>query len=205
MILIATLGFDEKFALRSVLRNGVTPTDEIYLLMNEGGDPRSEKASNALRDLLTKGLPNLKIESVHVSLESFSVAVSKLRILMRGLRDKRIVLNLSGGQRIMLLSVLSAALSLDLDGEIEIETEDSRNVFTFPLKTLKPMELDNLDSKILRIVAESSQVRINDLISMLEINKTSAWRRLERLKEMGLLTKDANRAYNLTELGLSRA
>jgi hypothetical protein len=42
MIIVVTIGFEEKFALRAVTRRGATENDEIVVLMAKDGDERSE-------------------------------------------------------------------------------------------------------------------------------------------------------------------
>jgi CRISPR locus-related DNA-binding protein len=204
MILVSTLGFDEKFALRSVLRNSLSPKDEIYLILPRGNEPRVAKAINNLREIVERGFSDVKVQTFEIPLESFSGAVSRVRNLMKNFHDQRIVINLSGGQRVVLLIVLAAILSLDIEAKIEIETEDSGLLFEFPIGMLKPTRLDELDGKILKIIADVSAVTMNELASRLMISKTSAWRRLERLKTSGLLCRNQRKAYSLTDLGRSR-
>lgn len=205
MILLITLGFDERFALRAILRNGVTQRDAIYLFMSEGGDPRAEKAFGALREIVAKGFPELKVEKVEVPLGSFPLAVSRLRTFLKQLAGQKTILNLSGGQRALLVSLLSAALSLDLDSEVEVETEDSRTIFQFPLKMLKTIPLDELDTRILKLMRENYPLKIKDIAQRLGVSKPTIWRRLERMRREGLVTRDEQNTYSPTELGLSRA
>lgn len=120
MILIFTLGFDEKFALRGILRDGVSQNDAIYLLSADFDDPRVEKAFISLKEIVNKAFPCLKIEKVQVQIEDFSVSVLRLRRLFRDLTGHRIILNLSGGKRILSLILMTAVLSLNLDVDIEI-------------------------------------------------------------------------------------
>lgn len=86
------------------------------------------------------------------------VNVFKLR------RDKRFVFCLSGDFRALILEVLLAASFLGLDGDVEVEFEDSSFIF-FPLRWCGPIVLDDVEKKVL------SGVR-DDLILFLVLLKS---------------------------------
>ncbi|MEM3366054.1 MAG: CRISPR-associated CARF protein Csa3 [Candidatus Methanomethyliaceae archaeon] len=205
MILIFTLGFDEKFTLRGILRDGVSQNDAIYLLSADFDDPRVEKAFISLKEIVNKAFPGLKIEKVQVQLEDFSGSVLRLRRLFRDLTGHRIILNLSGGQRILSLILMTSVLSLNLDVDIEIETEDSKILFRFPSRMMKPIMLDELDRRILELIGKEHSIKLRSISEILGISKPSVWRRLEGLIEKGLVIKNEKRTYSLTELGMIRS
>jgi len=198
--IVASLGFEERFLLRAVIRRGVKENDKIVVIMPEKGDPRGEKAFQTLKELLDKAFPQIELIKHEVNVQDFYGAISNLRNLLNKLNlENNIVLNLSGGQRLLILEILAAALSLGINAELEIETEDSSVYLTIPIKTMHQLKLDRIDQEILRKVAERGEIRLKDL-EELKIPKATLWRKLNRLTEDGLLEKDRDR-YKLSDIG----
>ncbi|MEM4889385.1 MAG: CRISPR-associated CARF protein Csa3, partial [Thermosphaera sp.] len=153
MILIFTLGFDEKFALRTIFRRGIKVGDKIIVVMPEKNDPRAEKAYLMLQQIISNSIPGIPIEKITIPSQDFPRAVSLLRKIALSLLRKngKIVLGLSGGQRIIILQLLAAFLSVGArEVEIEIESEDSSIVATFPLGMMMKVELDQDEIRILK-------------------------------------------------------
>jgi len=205
MILIFTLGFDEKFALRTIFRRGIKVGDKIIVVMPEKNDPRAEKAYLMLQQIISNSIPGIPIEKITIPSQDFPRAVSLLRKIALSLLRKngKIVLGLSGGQRIIILQLLAAFLSVGArEVEIEIESEDSSIVATFPLGMMMKVELDQDEIRILKSIAESPKT-FSQICSSLNLSKSSAWRKLKRLIELGLIKK-AEKGYELTDLGRSK-
>ena len=205
MILITTLGFDEKFALRAILRRGLKAGDRIIVVVPEKNDPRAEKAFSTLQQIVCRSLPEISIEKLRVPSQDFSRAVSLLRRLaldvLRG--GEKIALNVSGGQRIIILELLAAFLSVGAyEAELEVESEDSSTIAVLPLRIMAKIDLDREDAMILEALAQSSR-KFSDICSILSMSRSSVWRRLKKLVELGLVEKVEKR-YKLTELGYSR-
>ncbi|MCD6089598.1 CRISPR locus-related DNA-binding protein [Candidatus Bathyarchaeota archaeon] len=205
MILITTLGFDEKFALRAILRRGLKAGDRIIVVVPEKDDPRAEKAFSTLQQIVCRSMPEVSIEKLRIPSQDFSKAVSFLRKLaLDVLRSgEKIVLNVSGGQRIIILELLAAFLSVGAyEAELEVESEDSSTIAVLPLRIMAKIGLDREDTMILEALAQSSK-KFSDICSTLSMSRSSVWRRLKKLVELGLVEKVEKR-YKLTELGYSR-
>ncbi|MEM1742877.1 MAG: CRISPR-associated CARF protein Csa3 [Nitrososphaerota archaeon] len=205
MILIITLGFAEKFALRAIFRHGLKANDKILILMPEKSDPRAEKAFSIIQQIVGNSFPEVSIEKIYIPSQDFPKAVSVLRKLaLNVLREgEKVILNISGGQRIVILELLTGFLSVDARNvEVEIESEDSSTMAIFPLEMMRKMDLDQEDIKILEILAQSPK-NFNQICLILNLSKSSVWRRLRKLMELGLIEKK-EKTYQLTELGYSR-
>ncbi len=206
MILIVTLGFDEKFALRAIMRRGIKEGDKLLALLPQKGDPRGEKAFLTLKQTLLNMLPKLEVEKAEINIQDPYGAISNLRKVLKSLslKGEELILNISGGQRLLIIETLAAALSLNLGNlKLELETEDSSLYFTTSLDIMLPMDLDKLDLDILKKIAEKGSVKLTDLLDKIEIPKTTLWRKLNRLAELKLLEKDKDN-YILSDLGRSR-
>ena len=64
------------------------------------------------------------------------------------------------------------------------------------------IELDHEDINIIKILTQSPK-RFNEIRSATGISKSSTWRRLKKLIDLGLVEKVEDK-YKLTELGQSR-
>ncbi|MBS7287540.1 MAG: CRISPR locus-related DNA-binding protein [Candidatus Freyarchaeota archaeon] len=205
MIIVASLGFEEKFILRAIMRRGLKEGDKIVVIMPEGGDTRGERALQVISDVVLK-LSDGTVEVVkhQVNVRDFYGAVSSIRNLLRELSlEGRLVVNLSGGIRLLIIETLAAVLSLGLqDAEIEIETEDSSTVAVIPVRALYPLELELVEKQILQQAAEKGEIRLKDLEG-LKLPKATLWRKLARLTQQGLLEK-TNDKYRVSDLGRMR-
>ncbi|MEM1995073.1 MAG: CRISPR-associated CARF protein Csa3 [Nitrososphaerales archaeon] len=199
MIIILTLGFDEKFALRAVARRGLTPQDEVLVILAEPVDERVERAYRQLKDLIKKIYDQACVNSVTVDAKNFDAALNVLVEEFSKRRKSEFIINLSGGFRALILEVLAAALLADVKGEVESELEDFTKVITFPLTILKPINVDNTDLRIMSLLGES-ELTLSTLTTRTGLGKTTVWRRLKRLEEVGLASHQ--RLYKLTSLGL---
>lgn len=203
MKFIFTLGFDEKFAIRSIMRNSLASKDEVYAILSEGGDLRAEKAFDNLKAFINKAFDDIKVERILIPTDSFGHMVNKLRAFLRELGIDEKLLNLSGGQRILVVALLVAASSLDLDMDVEIETEDSKSVHMFPLSLMRVQNLDQLDLNILELLSKNN-FSIGKLSTITKTSRATIWRRLEKMAALNLVNKSGRGMYSLSELGLSR-
>jgi CRISPR-associated protein Csa3 len=205
MIIVMTLGFDEKFALRAIFRRGLRAGDRVIFVVPEDEDPRAEKAFSTLQQIVFRSIPEVYVERFRIPVRDFPKAVSLIRRLALSLlrSSEKVILNLSGGQRIAILEVLAGFLSCGAgDVEVEVESEDSSTLATFPLIMMRNIELDHEDANILKILTQAPR-RFNEIQSAAGISKSSTWRRLKKLIDLGLVEKVDDK-YKLTELGQSR-
>jgi CRISPR-associated protein Csa3 len=205
MILVMTLGFDEKFALRAIFRRGVRAGDRVIFIVPEDEDPRAEKAFSTLQQIVFRSIPEVSVERFKIPVKEFSKAVSAIRKLALSLlrSGEKVVLNLSGGQRLAILEVLAGFLSCGAsDVEVEVESEDSSILASFPLMMMTNIELDHEELRILEILAKSAK-RFREIHLAIGISKSSAWRKLKRLIDLKLVEKVGDE-YRLTAFGESR-
>jgi CRISPR-associated protein Csa3 len=205
MILVMTLGFDEKFALRAIFRRGLRSGDRVIFVVPEDEDPRADRAFSTIQQIVFRSVPEVSVERFRIPVRDFPKAVSLIRRLALSLlrSGEKVVLNLSGGQRIAILEVLAGFLSCGAgEVEVEVESEDSSTLATFPLIMMTNIGLDHEDVNILKILTQAPR-RFNEIQSAAGISKSSTWRRLKKLMDLGLVEKVDNK-YKLTELGQSR-
>ncbi|MEM3871807.1 MAG: CRISPR-associated CARF protein Csa3 [Nitrososphaeria archaeon] len=200
MILVITLGFDEKFALRSVARRGLRSDDEVLIILPKPVDERAEKAYVHFSEILSKMFQNLKIIRFEVDCRNFLDSLVELVKVFREKMGEKFVFCLSGGFRALILEVLLAANFLGLDGDVEVEFEDSSSVISFPLRWCKNVVLDDVGKRILVGVRDGVDT-VSGLVRFTGLSKVTVWRKVRTLESGGFLER-RGKVYALTGLGL---
>jgi len=206
MILFTTLGFEEKYLLREVFRRGVRDRLGIFVLIPEELHERTEKAYQTAKEMLSKLEPNIFIDRVKVPIQNPYQAIYEIRSIIKSYaKDKEeIVVNVSGGQRLVIFCVLAAISSLGIRNiKVSIESEDGRYYFELPSDILIYYALDELDTKILEAI-KNGYVKIKDLLTYLNISRVTLWRKVKRLKKLGLIEELEGKRYKITEVGLTK-
>ena len=203
MIFIFTLGFEEKYVLRSLTTKGISENDEIWIVIPKPRSDRTDTALSFIRMSLKKLFDkNVNVFETHI--DDFYTAVRELRNLISMLSWKGdITLNISGGMKILALALLAAGLTLEKEFRITILREDMERIYELPSTAFQPIPLDEVDVKILRGLSQLGSSSASRLARQLRYSRTTVWRRLERLRVEGLVEK-ADGKYKITGLGKSR-
>jgi CRISPR-associated protein Csa3 len=207
LVLLFTMGFDERFVLRSILRNGLQSGETILLILPVNGEEaRAEKAINTLKTFVKQTQHDAKIELIRVKLDDVYSAVSDIGSILRSTRE-RIIANLSGGMRLLILVTLAAILSSGVNAKIEVDMESGKGPIILPLELYKPLNLEPVDIVIMRKLSiMGKRVNLEELAESLEMNKSSVWRRMRNLEEKRLVASSKvgrKMEYNLTESGIA--
>lgn len=137
----ATLGFDEKFIIRSLIRNGLSNGDSIIIFAPKGylQDDKSTKAAEAIKEIVMKILPNVELRIEEYDLrEDFAGEICRARSIIQSHEFDEVIACLSGGMRALILGVIATLLTLDSYRiVIEIEFENLENYIRIPLNILK--------------------------------------------------------------------
>lgn len=192
--LIINLGFDEKFAIRALTRHGVSKGDKVILLTGPRVE-RVEKATSYVRTFLEKYYPGeAELEVVEVPVNDFYDAVSRVMNTLRGVsRKERIIVNLSGGMRIVVLAVFTALMLLGLEGlTVEVEAEDTSAYVTIDPRALRSIVAVERLSREKRVILEilaskTGSVTVAELSSRLRRDASTVRRHLRDLKKKGLV------------------
>jgi len=189
-VLALTLGFDERFAVRAMMRGGISSGDRIVVFMAEPVEERASRCLQVVREFLSRYVRDVEFRVLKVDVGRFEEAVSRIR---RGLQEavrgaEEVVLNLSGGMRALILEVLSAALLLGLDCMVEVELENLTGVVSFPIRLLRASKLSRGDLEILsRLLKTGGWVSLSELSRVSKMPRSTVHKRLRRLIEIGLV------------------
>jgi len=200
MLYLITLGFDEKFAIRSMVSKGLKPGDEVVILMPEGSvgysQSKAERAFNNLKQFVETVQPKLKIIRVEVEVRDLTSSVAKIQSVIRSSSQREIYANLSGGMRILIIEVLLALVLLGIEAEIEIELEDMEATVKLYSSYFFKEELDWTDRIILSTLLNSEK-SVHEIVSEIERDlaesdsqppsRVTVWRRILELEKKRLV------------------
>lgn len=187
-LIVLTLGFDEKFAVRGILRYTPKPEDVIAIIT---ASPFVEKAEKALKTLLEvlknyAGIENIEI--VEVDVADPESAKHKIKELISKY-ECELIANLSGGMRALILITLAAVLSSNKKALIELETENLENIITFNPDFFRPEPIDESDRRILRKIAEIGEVKLDEFAEIIGKSRTTTYRILKKLVKTGYIVE----------------
>jgi len=207
--MVYTFGFDEKFVLRSLMRHskGIfesKPESNRSKIVLFTVDPIVDKVKSAykiVRDFIEKYFreDKIEVELVPVKVEDFEGLVSdiKSKISTELPKHDTVVVNLTGGMRVLVLATFTALLFIPkslINGKnliIEVEREDGDNVINIsPEVILVSRLVDRLTNEKLRIIKallELGEADAQTLSEMFKLDVSTVRRHLDGLEELGLI------------------
>lgn len=188
-MLIATLGYDEKFQLRAVGRWFGRGLSKV-VVVGSFDDDKARRALSSLEDYLDK--LGIQHERVEVNPHDMTDIVVKVGKLLASLAGQDVVVNLSGGMRIIIIGVLAAIILREAKVTIEVETEDFAHLATFTSGDLMPVRLTEDHIKVLKAIREG-YTTINSIHGYLGMPLSTTWRKVKDLKDQGLVVEDNGR------------
>ncbi|AAB89388.1 CRISPR-associated transcriptional regulator Csa3 [Archaeoglobus fulgidus] len=188
--LIATLGFDEKFCYRAILRHGIKEGDRVILITTQMVE-RVAKAYEWIRKLLeTSYGDRVEVEVLQVELKSVEKAIREVADKIKEVEGyDLVVVNISGGMRVLVVIVLLACmLGLPENLKVEIEKEDFSDIVELPVGVLKIVKSPLGDDKVEVLKAVMNGLRdVRGLSKHLGKDESTIRRHLAALEKMGLI------------------
>ena len=120
---ISPLGFDTTHIISLIVKHGIEKHDRILLLRPIASDSRADRAVEDIRDLTTKIDSAISLDVVEVDHHDFGAMILSLMDLissaappgmsgMTDMTDSKIIVNLSGGPRDILVALTVASMAL---------------------------------------------------------------------------------------------
>ncbi len=204
--IIATLGFDERHIVRSMLRIGFGGVKRVILLVPRGGlDERTQRAYEEVKKLATMAEVT-DVDMVEVPIESFNDAVADIRRIVYECVSKygKAVVSLGGGMRALVVETLIAVFTLPPNEkkkvDVIVDLETGKDGIKFPAWIPLELRLSDVESRVLEYVVEKGSANLGDVATELGVARSTAWKALERLVDAGLLSK-REYTYEPTEVG----
>jgi len=192
--LIITLGFEEKFALRGLTRHGISKGDRLILLTGPTIE-RVRKAASYVRDFIDKYYSGeVSVDLVELPVHDFYQTTLRVKQVLENVATMdQVIVNLSGGMRIIVLAVFIAVMLLSMRNvKVELETEDSSKYLTIDAVALKSiMSFEELSEEKMRILEvltrEEKALTVAALSKRLRRDSSTIRKHLRSLEEAGLV------------------
>lgn len=190
--LVGTFGWTEQFVLSSILKHGIEAGDRIILLVPAKRDEKSEAILRDFESFLSRYGEGMKLEIRRIPLESFEGAVVEISKILRDELSKgpeKVIVNLSGGMRVLILAAYVAVLlTCPRSTLIELETEDREKSYIIPNPSIKNLlTLRDLEKKILEELSKGAR-SMRDLMRELKIPRSTLHKYLKELERNGLIS-----------------
>ena len=204
-ILMLTLGFDERFVYRAVLRHDVSEGDEIILITGKRID-KVQRAFEMISNFVKKSYgETVEVKLIEIDPLDVYGSIRKIGEVLKGIEERSLLVNLSGGMRALILIVIfSVLLMWKRNFEVEVELEDLSGIVRFPGKLLKVVgSLFPASSiELLKMIREGV-CTTEKLAKSLRKERSTIRKRLKRLEEAGLIeiVRKKPLTVKLTELG----
>ncbi len=187
--LILTLGFDEKFCYRAILRHGIKEGDKIILL-TAGLVEKVKKAYEWIKTFVERSY-DVEVRLVQIDVKEFIKAIQDVIKTLDEFKDYNLIINLSGGMRALAITVLLALMIKPMRNvRLEIELEDFSGLIEIPQNLLRIHEIkQNLtDEKIeiLKLIAQGLK-DVKSLSKALKKDVSTIRRHISSLEELGLI------------------
>lgn len=186
--LVSNLGFDADHILRALVDHDIEGRDGILLFRPERDDPRGNGAIEEIEGVTEKMYGNLQVEVEFVDPRDFeSAVVSIKRSIDQSSGD--IILNLSGGDRALLVAITVASmyLSKDIEG---VSTFSDAFLERIPV-SMPTVErgMEESDRRILEALKEGAET-CSEVSKRIGLSPSSVSRRMERLEDNGYLKRE---------------
>ena len=187
--LILTLGFDEKFCYRAILRHGIKEGDKI-ILITAGLVEKVKKAYEWIKAFVERSY-DVEVRLIRIDVKNFTKAIREVMHILDEFKGYNLIVNLSGGMRALAVIMLLALMIKPIRNvKLEIELEDFSGLIEIPQHLLRIHEIrQNLtDEKIeiLKLIAQGLK-DVKSLSKALKKDVSTIRRHISSLEELGLV------------------
>ena len=205
--LILTLGFDEKFCYRAILRHGLKEGDKIILITASLVD-KVKEAYEWIKKFIEKSYGrDIGVELIEINVKNLEESFIKIIKKLKELEGYEIILNLSGGMRALLAIVLiSLTLYPIRNIKIEIELEDFSGIVEIPQEFFQIKEIGAKLAKERREILlkiKEGCFDVKSLSKSLKKDESTIRRHIYVLNKLGLveITRKKPMKIKLSKLG----
>lgn len=204
-----TVGFDVKLIIRQLIsRYSINDKDHVLIIIPKPQDQQSLEKQNATLNDLRKILDYVSARYGTVEVDPADT-VNAITSIGKAIRKsvsngmEGIYLILSGGMRALVIETLLASLltlgeELTLRSWLSIELENLSGYVEIPLSLFTGLRLDTTDLEILSTIPRLGNP--GQLIRELDLPKSTAYRKIRKLRETALIERKGNN-YSITKWG----
>ncbi|ADV65301.1 CRISPR-associated CARF protein Csa3 [Desulfurococcus mucosus] len=204
--LVFTLGFDIKYQVKTIIELGRNINRFISIVNSD----KSEKVLKALEEIdkFVRDYLEAEVETWEIDFSNVDKAFLELCKRFSSLRNGEVIIDVSGGMRIMgILTLFAAIVTLEpKDIRIYLWTEDGKTRADISFVSYIPLRpaLSELSRKALRVIADRGEISLTELSQSMDKPKPSVYRAVRELLKLGLINEyKRGRAsvYRLTPKG----
>ena len=203
---ICTFGFTEGFLLAMIPQYGLQNGDKIILITSLDSTDKAEQAVLVIKRLVESfklAGGEIKLEIVKINeIEFENNVITFCKIINDEAKQMRqLILNLSGGMRIIVLAVFLASIYMHkYIYSVNISPENKKGFFDLDIPIID-YELNEKEKKLLLLI--ENEADISTIFQSMNVNKTTIYRQIARLEEKGFIkaTETSNEKKSLTLLG----
>jgi len=195
--LVASFGFDEKFVVRAIIRHGIGGGD-LVVLVTATPTEKTLSAYKYVADIAGKVDARVELYALGEKVYDFTtLAVEAKKLLTKLAREyERVTLLLSGGMRVIVLGLYTAALALPEEVKekivVELDTEDRGVRVEIPREVVELFKMPELGAKrqLLELIVREPGQTIEQLAKKLGKDESTVRRQLQTLVEQKLVKLD---------------
>ena len=193
---ILTFGFDSSILARLIGKYGLRDEDIFILVKSKVPHIKADIAVSDAKNLISKLNNNVKVETLNLDERELENNVLTLVKVISRYKDMRIIIDISGGPRLLGMSLYIAAGIMKIKNVlIRLETT-SEDAYIGTLSLQPCVRLTPRQIQILKLLpAKPSQVA-----KALKISRSTALRHLQKLERKGLVIKNDQSMYGRTPL-----
>jgi len=201
-LILAALGFDEKFIVRCIMRNNPSEIARVILFQplsrDNYSERRSQQAWNNVRKVVEEYM-GIEVEKHQIDPALMMNVIREARKLIIDWAGKRVIICGGSGMRALAIALVTATFTLPPEDKnkviIDIDLESSDNYVRIRPGDIDKLRLTPRDEKVLEAVAKLGKASVADISRVTGLSKPTVSRTAKRLAEWGYLERVGKGVY----------
>jgi CRISPR locus-related DNA-binding protein len=205
--LVTTIGFDERFVVRALIRY-LENIDHFIGILSTPIEQRALQAISNIKNFIDKYVVDsgkrLAYEFIEIDITDPYEAIARLKRIFTS--NNEYIINLSGGMRALTIVTFIAFLISRARGEIEIELENLQGRISIDPRIITAGPLSSDEEKIVNTIKKLGRATYRDIMKGTGIPRATLFKHLSSLRSRGVIDQQRegrNTYYMLTNIGRS--
>jgi CRISPR locus-related DNA-binding protein len=205
--LVTTIGFDERFVVRALIRY-LENIDHFIGILSTPIEQRALQAISNIKNFIDKYVVDsgkrLAYEFIEIDITDPYEAIARLKRIFTS--NNEYIVNLSGGMRALTIATFIAFIISRARGEIEIELENLQGRISIDPRIVTAGPLNSDEEKIVNTIKKLGRATYRDIMKETGIPRATLFKHLSSLRSRGVIDQQRegrNTYYLLTNIGRS--
>lgn len=205
--LVTTIGFDERFVVRALIRY-LENIDHFIGILSTPIEQRALQAISNIKNFIDKYVVDsgkrLAYEFIEIDITDPYEAIARLKRIFTS--NNEYIINLSGGMRALTIVTFIAFIISRARGEIEIELENLQGRISIDPRIITAGPLSSDEEKIVNTIKKLGRATYRDIMKETGIPRATLFKHLSSLRSRGVIDQQRegrNTYYLLTNIGRS--